>query len=59
MKTIAFDKNRYHDHLDMQRWCVDQFGYGTTWCFHHDSYGSFRFEFEEEIQYNWFMLRWA
>ena len=59
MISITFDKNRYHEHSNMQQWCIDQFGYGHGWNYRHGEFGTFRFAFEEEIKYNWFILRWS
>ena len=59
IKEITFDKDRYHEAHLMHLWCNDQFGpmYEKWWS--DTAFGKTTFSFEEERDYNWFVMRWS
>lgn len=72
MNEITFGKDRYHEHLDMEKWCYKNIGKGgwswgtpKTWEGMDDkiwtmnsAFGNTTFAFKEQKHYNWFVLRW-
>ncbi len=60
MKEIIFDKNRYHEVQSMKIWCNEQFGppHEDTWIW-SSIFGKTYFTFNDERQYNWFVMRWS
>lgn len=73
MKEITFGKDRYHQHVEMERWCQDNIGpggwtYGTpkTWegmsnkiWVMHSMFGNTTFAFKNARDYTFFVLRWS
>ena len=70
---ITFDKERYHQHRDMEQWCHDHIGLGgwtystpETWdgmegkiWIMHSMFGRTTFVFKEAKHLTWFILRWS
>lgn len=72
MNYITLDNTRYNQHPEMQAWCNKHFGegkwigapYPTDWTglpawTIHSGLGNTTFAFQDERQYNWFVLRWS
>jgi hypothetical protein len=73
MHWIAFDKDRYHQHREMENWCRQYIGEGG-WSFDipktwegmagkswvmHSMFGRTTFAFKEQKDFNWFLLKWG
>jgi hypothetical protein len=70
---IAFDKDRYWQHTDMEQWCHEHVGYGgwtyqtpETWegmggkvWIMHSMFGRTTFAFKEAKDLTMFILRWS
>jgi hypothetical protein len=70
---ITFNKDRYHQHLEMVRWCQDHVGPGKwtggspkTWqgmgdsqWVVHSTFGNTTFAFKDARHYTLFVLRWS
>ena len=69
----TFDKDRYHQHREMEQWCHDIIGVGgwtydtpVTWegfgdkiWIMHSMFGRTTFAFKESKHLSWFLLRWS
>ncbi len=70
---ITFNKDRYHQIIDMEDWCHKHIGKGgwvwgspSTWegldgkiWVMHSAFGNTTFAFKEQKHYTWFILRWT
>jgi len=69
---VTFDKEKYHLHPAMERWCAERFGQGKWICERtpkeweglpawtiHSMFGQFTFSFKEPKHLTLFMLKWA
>ena len=72
MNTITFDKDRYHQHVEMEQWCRYNIGKGV-WCYGHSDewrgtdadwrissmFGQITFSFRKSTALTWFSLNWS
>jgi hypothetical protein len=70
---ITFGKDRYHEHLEMEKWCHNNIGLGgwtygnpKTWegmgkkiWIMHSMFGNTTFAFKDPRHYTLFVLRWS
>jgi hypothetical protein len=73
MNYITFDKDRYHESVEMDHWCSHQFGPGNWISEHtpktwegmqvkwtvHTAFGRTTFSFQNPQDLAWFVLRWG